>query len=45
MGYGQEENKKAIGQSDTRRSHQGNGEAESGFVCKRAKFRFFGMKV
>jgi len=36
--------KKAIGESDTRRSHQGNGEAESRYVCKRVEFRFFETK-
>jgi hypothetical protein len=45
MAYGQEKNKKAIGQSDTRRSHQGNGEAESRYVCKRVEFRFVRNEV
>jgi hypothetical protein len=38
--YGKKKNNKAIGQSNTRRSRQGNGEAESRYVCKRVKFRF-----
>jgi hypothetical protein len=33
--YGQEKNTKAIGQSDTCRSCQGNGEAEGGYICPR----------
>ena len=43
-GYGQEENQETISQSDTRRSHQGNGEAESRYVCERVEFRLFGTK-
>ena len=45
MGYGQGKNKKAIGQSDACRSHQGNGEVESRYVCKRVEFRFFQNEV
>jgi hypothetical protein len=45
MGYGQEKNKNAVGQSDPRRSHQGKGEAESRYVCKRVEFRFFQSEV
>jgi hypothetical protein len=31
---GKRENQETIAQSDTRRSHEGNGEAESGWGCK-----------
>jgi len=35
-GSGQAKNKKAIGQSDACRTHQGNGEVDGGDVCARA---------
>ncbi len=36
--YGEKKSKEAIRQSDTRRSNKGNGEAESGCVCKTVGF-------
>jgi len=40
MACGEKKNKKAIGQSNARRSRQGNDEAESRYICKRVGFRF-----
>jgi hypothetical protein len=46
MGYGvREKQKKQSAKADTCRSHQGNGEAESRYVCKRVEFRFFQNEV